>query len=134
MSKPALPWDRRCALRIPVRTRDFGHLKIVQAGSGANPPSNSMGIRVIYRGRVILTTHLHLAPRLRKSGTIPLLPPVYLHNVERENFTFFGEKYPGLIKTQTEVSRKMLKWTSVKHVSIREGVTFYASHFETVRP
>jgi hypothetical protein len=60
-----------------------------QAGSGTNPPSNSMGIRVIYRGSVILTTHLHLAPRLRKSGTIPLLPPVRLHNVERENYRFW---------------------------------------------
>jgi hypothetical protein len=43
--------------------------------------------------------------------------------VERENYTFLGEKYPGHIKTQTEVSRKILKWTLEKYVSIREGVT-----------
>jgi len=30
---------------------------------------------------VMLTTHLHLVPRLRMSGAIPLLPPLWLHVV-----------------------------------------------------
>ena len=123
VGKVPRPWDRRCEVRIPARTRDFCHLKIVQTGSGANPPSNSMCTRAPYRRHTILTTHLHLAPRLRKSETTPPFLPTCLHNVDRENITFLGGKYPGHIKIQAEVSRKILKWTSVKNVSIREGVT-----------
>jgi hypothetical protein len=35
---------------------------------------------------VTLVIHLHLAPRLKISGAIPLL---CLHGVDRENFTFY---------------------------------------------
>jgi hypothetical protein len=35
-----------------------------------------------------LTILLHLMPRLRISGDIPLLPSVCLHGVDREDFTF----------------------------------------------
>jgi hypothetical protein len=35
---------------------------------------------------VKMTTHLHLAPRSRVSGAIPLLP-LYLHDVDRRNLT-----------------------------------------------
>jgi hypothetical protein len=50
----------------------------VQTGSGAHPDLYSIGIRVLSReqsGReVMLTAHLHLAPRLM-SGAVPLFPP-----------------------------------------------------------
>jgi len=35
-----------------------------------------------------LTSKLLLATRLRISGALPLLPPTWLHGVEREKFTF----------------------------------------------
>jgi hypothetical protein len=35
-----------------------------------------------------LTTHLHLVPRLRMSGAIPLLPPVSLHGMDRKTLPF----------------------------------------------
>ena len=35
---------------------------------------------------VMLTTHLLLARRLRMRGAIPLLPTVFLHGVDRDNF------------------------------------------------
>ena len=34
-----------------------------------------------------LTTRLHLVLRLRISGAIPLLPPICLHGLDRDNFT-----------------------------------------------
>jgi len=34
-----------------------------------------------------LTTHCHLVPKVRMSGDIHL-PPIYLHGVDRDNFTF----------------------------------------------
>jgi hypothetical protein len=37
--------------------------------------------------RVNLTAHLHLVPRLRASGGLPLLPPTRLYYVPRETFT-----------------------------------------------
>ena len=39
----------------------------------------------------MLTTHLHLVPRLRTSGAIPLLhTPVYFYGVGRIHFTIFN--------------------------------------------
>jgi hypothetical protein len=35
----------------------------------------------------MLTTHLHQAPRLRMNGATLLLHPVYLHGMDRDNFT-----------------------------------------------
>ena len=35
-----------------------------------------------------LTTRLHLVSRLRMSGGIPLLPPISLHGMDKDNFTF----------------------------------------------
>ena len=37
-------------------------------------------------------THVHLAPRLRISGSIPLLHP-RLHGVDKENFNIIGLNY-----------------------------------------
>jgi len=42
------------------------------------------------RGREV-NNPLHLVPRLRMSGAIPLLRPIRLHDVERENFTFTAD-------------------------------------------
>ena len=81
-----------CALddlgvQIPVVTRDFSVLQNVQTKSGAHPG------RVLSLGwsscSLKLATHLHLVLRLRMSGTLPLFTTcVFLHGVERENFTF----------------------------------------------
>lgn len=38
--------------------------------------------------RVKSTTHLHLVPRFRMSGAIPL-PPLDLYGLQRENFTLY---------------------------------------------
>ena len=49
-----------------------------QTGHGAHLPSNSMDTGVISQGQsgqgVKVTTHLHLLPKLRKSGATSLLP------------------------------------------------------------
>ena len=53
------------------------------------------------RGRgVKLTTHLHLVPRLRKSGVISLLPPLTsLQGVDRDNFIFYSTQNIQLVYT-----------------------------------
>ena len=64
--------------RIPVRTRDFSLLQNAQKGPGAHPAFYSIGTGVLSRGYsdwgVASTTHLHLVPRFRMSGAIPLFP------------------------------------------------------------
>jgi hypothetical protein len=69
----------------------------VHIGCGAHPASYSVGIEVLSRGYsgrgVTLTTHLHLALRLRMSGAIPLLPPVCLHGMEWDKFILFTLRY-----------------------------------------
>jgi hypothetical protein len=63
--------DGRSVVRILTRARDFCLLQKVQLAS------NSMGARSFSRGQsgrdVKLSIPLHLEPRLRKSGVIPLL-------------------------------------------------------------
>jgi len=65
--------------------------KTIQTGSSAHPASYSVGIQVLPSGLsgwdMMSTTHLHLVLRLRISGAIPLLPPIYLHGMDRDNFT-----------------------------------------------
>jgi hypothetical protein len=67
----------RSGVQIPTETRDIYFIQIVQIGFGTHPPSYSMDSTVLSWwkcGRsVSLITHLHLAPRLGISGTIPLL-------------------------------------------------------------
>ena len=59
------------------------------------------GVPVLYIGRtvpsdggVMLTTDIHLAPSLRMSGSVPLIPPVYLNGVYKISifFVFYGLK------------------------------------------
>ena len=40
-----------------------------------------------------LTTHLHLVPRLRMSGSITVLPPICLHVVDRNLFICIFSKW-----------------------------------------
>ena len=62
--------------RIPVGERLFA---LVQTGPGAHPASSTMGIESLSHeqsGRgVALTTHLHLAPRLKKEQRYTLYSP-----------------------------------------------------------
>jgi len=68
--------------------RSFRFFK-VQTDCGAHPPSYSMDsgyFSLDKSGRKVnLATCLHIAPRLRMSGVIPLLPPG-LHVVHRNKF------------------------------------------------
>jgi hypothetical protein len=65
-------WTCRSGVRIPVDERDPSLLQNVHTGSQAHTASYSVGTGILYRGcgqGVKLTTHLHLAPRLRISET-----------------------------------------------------------------
>jgi len=71
--------------------KDFSLLENVKTGSVAHPPSYSMvpGFFPDSKTDVAckLTTHLHIVPRLRMSGTLPQLP---LHAfLDRQNFTIY---------------------------------------------
>jgi hypothetical protein len=62
----------------PVKRGDFSLLQNVQTGSRAHPASYSMRTDSLSRGQsgqsVKLTTHHHVVPRLRGSGSTLLLP------------------------------------------------------------
>jgi hypothetical protein len=64
-------------VRIQKRARDFCLLQKLQTGSGAQLANNSMNTGVLSRGQngrgVKLSIPLHLEPKLRMSGAIPLL-------------------------------------------------------------
>jgi hypothetical protein len=56
----------------------------------------------------MLTNHLHLAPWLGMSGTVPLAPTVCLYVMKRDNFTSTFYYLPILMyETETWTSRKM---------------------------
>jgi hypothetical protein len=78
---------------IPAGARDFCPFQWVQAGSGAQPAPCLMGTSPSFRnssGRSVkLTTHIHLVPALRMSGTTPLPPPpACLQGLDWEKFPF----------------------------------------------
>ena len=87
----------RSGVRMPVRNIDFSLLRNVQNGSGSHLASYSMGTAVLCGGQsgrgLKLTTHLHPLPRLRMNGVITSTPPICLHGVDREIFTFYGTDY-----------------------------------------
>jgi len=66
------------AVWIPVAVIDFSVPPKVQTLFGTYPAPCSVGIGVLFRAKsglsVNLTTHLHLVPRWRMSGAVPLLP------------------------------------------------------------
>jgi hypothetical protein len=62
---------------IPVGTRDFSLYQHAHTGSGRRPQAPIHRVLEFFPGDsgrgVKLTNHLHLMPRLRMSGAIPLL-------------------------------------------------------------
>jgi hypothetical protein len=87
--------------------RFFAH---VHTGLGAHSASCTMGVRVFpgeENGRgVVLTTHLHLAPRSRMSRAIPLLPIWVFEACYRANCTFYILRafwYPSKIFTTAKL-------------------------------
>jgi hypothetical protein len=67
----------------------FSLVRNVQTVRGAHTASYSMGTSILSRGRsgrdVRLTTHIHLAPRLRMSGD----KTPCLHDLYRDGFAFY---------------------------------------------
>ena len=87
---------RLCAVQSRVqflsREGNSSILHDIQIGCGAHPATCSMGTGGSFPNEsgpgVKATTHLYLVPRLRRSGTMSLLPPVCLHDMQRDNITF----------------------------------------------
>jgi hypothetical protein len=72
--------DRVIGVRSPAGAEDFSSSLCVQTGSEAHPASCTMGIGGPFPGvkhgrGVMLTTHPHLVPRSRMSGSYTPLPP-----------------------------------------------------------
>ena len=69
-------WAGQPRVKIPVGTRDFLFFINAQCGSGVHPSSNSVWCSQGLSGQVMkLSTHFCLVPRIRMSGTLPLLLP-----------------------------------------------------------
>jgi hypothetical protein len=82
----------RSGVRNSVAERNFSLLQPLETDS-AVPQSfllnGNLDSLPRSSGRCVeLSIHLHLLPRLRISGAIPL-SPIRLHGVDRENFTSF---------------------------------------------
>lgn len=86
-------WACRSGMRIPVGERDHSLLQNVNTGSKAHPASYSVGNGILYRGcgqEVKLTTHLHLAPRLRMSESTRISTPhVCFHGMNKGDSAFY---------------------------------------------
>ena len=79
-----LAWGFNCC-----RGKRFCFLQNIQTSSAAHSDSCSVSTMVLTSGWVMqLTILLHLVPRLRITGAIPLLPSVCLHGVDKEKFFF----------------------------------------------
>jgi hypothetical protein len=83
--------DRDSRVRFPAWAGKFSLHHPVQNGSGTHPASYPMGTRGSSGRGVKLTTHLHLVPRSRVSGTILPLPQyvfmAWFLVKHRDNFT-----------------------------------------------
>jgi hypothetical protein len=70
-------WASGFGVRILIRIREFSLLQNVQTVSGVRPASYSMRNGIFCRRQssqgVKLSTHRHLVPRLKMSGSIPVL-------------------------------------------------------------
>jgi len=70
--------SRVVVIRLDYGLDGPGFESVLHTGSEAHPASYSIGTRAASRGLsgrgVELTINLHLVPRLRMSGAIPLLP------------------------------------------------------------
>jgi hypothetical protein len=60
-------------IRVLAESGNFSLHHRVQTGSGAHSASYQRGTRGSFPGSVKLTTHLHLVPRSRLGGNMPLL-------------------------------------------------------------
>ena len=70
---------------------------------------------VIFNSSLIeLTAHLHLAPRLRMNGAIPLLFPICRHGMRRDIFTFFN-----VLIELTYVTNKLIEICRQQESSIK---------------
>jgi len=82
---------RRSRVRILAEERDISVLRKTRNKSGVHPTSYAVGTGSLSRalsGRsVMLTTHRHLASKLRRSGAVPLIPPYALIRGQ-DNFNF----------------------------------------------
>ena len=79
-------WNGRNRVWIPVGTRNFVFSRNVQTDSRA---TQSLVQWTPWFFTVCKATiHFHLMPRLRISGTIPLLPHVCFYSMDRGSFTF----------------------------------------------
>jgi len=66
-------------------------LETVQTGSGSHPASQLVSTCVLsweYSSRGARVPALHLVSRLRMSGDVPPLRPVWPHGADRDNFAF----------------------------------------------
>ena len=63
----------------------------VQVGPGAHPASCTMGSGPLSRGQIgrgmVLTTHSHITPRVKKEQSYTSTPPLGLHGLLRLKFT-----------------------------------------------
>jgi hypothetical protein len=83
-------------VRLPAGAGIFSPRHRVQTGSWAHPAPYGMGTASSFTGDkavggVKLTTHLHLAPRLRSRGAIAPLPPYVImewYLFKHSDFTF----------------------------------------------
>ena len=80
--------------------RLFTHLDSVQTGSGAHPASYSVRTWVLSGGREVKQSERevsHSPPsraKVKNEWTHTSTPPICLHGVEKENFTFTVTSYP----------------------------------------
>ena len=95
-------------VRILAGTRDFFPLQIVQTGSGPQKLVTQVRYRG-YSGRsVMLTTRLRLAPRLRISRYLPLLPTPMPSWRGKRYLTFLPLRCPEMSPIDHSLARRQL--------------------------
>jgi hypothetical protein len=102
----------------------------VQTGSGAQLANNSVGTGIISRGQsgrgMKLSIHLHLEPRLRMSGAIPLLSLYAFMEGIGKTLTLFNS-LKGTATTDRKKRNKCLSLKMWKKKAVEER-TVYRNH------
>ena len=76
----------RSGVPIPVRGRSFSFIRKVWTGSGAQLATYPMGTVVICWGKAAVGKVIHSpSAQIKKSWSYTSNPPIYHHNVERDN-------------------------------------------------
>lgn len=122
----------RSGVRISVGPGDFFFplLQNVQSGSGAHPAYYLMGTRsfpgrVWIGGDVKVTTHIHLVPRSRMSGVLPLLPASAFMVWTGKHFTFYQPCMGSCIRLHRVQSEGDLRmWTVLVSSGERRRVKY----------